>query len=313
MNETRSLRVAFLGNDRWSVPALDALARSRHPVVGVVTAEPKPAGRGNRLTRTPVAEESERLGLPLIETRTVKTGEGFERLAATHPDVVAVVAYGEILPISVLRLPAVAPVNLHFSLLPELRGAAPVQAALMAGYTRTGVTTILMDAGLDTGPIILQRSATIEPDEDAGSLGDRLARLGAELLVETLDLLAEGPIAPIQQDDRLATLAPKPGPEDRTLDWSKPARVLVNVARALSPDPAATTSFRGQGLKVLRGEAVEGVGQPGTIIEVSKRGIVVATADGGFRPIRVAPAGRRVMRIEDFVNGFRPRVGERLG
>jgi methionyl-tRNA formyltransferase len=269
--------------------------------------------RARSLTRTPVAEESDRLGLPLIETRTVKAGEGFERLVATAPDVLAVVAYGEILPASVLNLPAVAPVNLHFSLLPELRGAAPVQAALLAGLTRTGVTTILMDAGLDTGPVILQREARIEPDDDAGSLGDRLARLGAEVLVETLDLLAAGPISPLPQDERLATLAPKLGPEDRILDWTNPADALVARVRALSPDPAATTSFRGQGLKVLRAEVVEGAGHPGTIVEASKRGIVVATAEGGFRPIRLAPAGRRVMRVEDFVNGFRPLVGERLG
>jgi len=309
----RSLRIAFLGNDVWSTPSLGALARSHHHVAAVATAAPKPAGRGNLLTRTPVAVAAERLGLSLIETDTVKTGSGFDRLADCAPDVLTVVAYGEILPPTVLHMPTVAPVNLHFSLLPELRGAAPVQAALLTGLRRTGVTTILMEPGLDTGPIIMQRAAPIEPDDDAGSLGGRLADLGAELLVETVDLLARGPVAPIRQDEALATVAPKLRPEDRVLDWSNPAGLLVNLVRALSPEPAATTRFRGQGLKLFRAEVVDGSGQPGTIVEVSKRGFVVAAADGGVRPVRLAPAGRRVMGGEDFVNGFHPRVGERLG
>jgi len=313
MSETRSLRVAFLGNDAWSVPSLGALARSAHLVVAVVTAEPKPAGRGNRLRATPVALEAARLGLPLIETGTVKTGEGFKRLSMSAPDVLAVVAYGEILPPVVLNVPAVAPVNLHFSLLPKLRGAAPVQTALLAGMTRTGVTTILMDAGLDTGPVILQRAVEIEPEDDAGSLGARLADVGAELLVGTVDMLASAPVAPIKQDEELATLAPKFQAADRVLDWANPATVLVNLVRALSPDPAAATVFRDEVLKILKAEAVEASGEPGVIVEVSKGGFVVATATGGFSPVTLAPAGRRAMSAQDFVNGHRPRVGERLG
>jgi methionyl-tRNA formyltransferase len=313
VSQVRSLRVAFLGNDAWSVPPLEALARSHHQVVAVVTAEPKPAGRGNELRPTPVAEAARRLGLPLSEVDTVKTGPGFKALAVTTPDVVAVVAYGELLPPNVLHLPTIAPVNLHFSLLPELRGAAPVQTALLAGLERTGVTTIHMDTGLDTGPMILLREEPIRPEDDAGSLGSRLAELGGEVLVRTIDMLAAGPLAPIQQDPRLATFAPKFAPEDRVLDWSNPARVLVNLVRALAPEPAATTVFRGEGLKVLRAEVADGVGDPGTVIEVSKHGFVVASADGGFRPLILAPAGRNVMAAADFVNGHRPQVGERLG
>lgn len=305
--------MAFLGNDEWSVPSLRALASSRHAVVAVVTAPPKPAGRGSELRPTPVSEEARRLGLPLIETETVKAGPGFKQLAASVPDVLAVVAYGEILPPNVLHLPRVAPVNLHFSLLPELRGAAPVQTALLAGMERTGVTTILMDKGLDTGPIILQREVPILPEDDSGSLGARLAEIGAELLLETVELLAAGPIAPRPQDPSLATYAPRFGPRDRVLDWSNPARLLVNLVRALSPEPGATTTFRGARLKILRAEVVAGEGEPGTVVEVDKRGFVVATAEGGFAPRLLVPAGHRVMPVEDFVNGFRPEVGERLG
>jgi methionyl-tRNA formyltransferase len=309
----RALRVAFLGNDAWSVPSLRALAASRHPVVAVVTAVPKPAGRGNQPRPTPVAEEARRLGLPLLETETVKTGSGFTWLAASVPDVLVVVAYGEILPPNVLHLPRVAPVNLHFSLLPELRGASPVQTALLAGLARTGVTTILMDKGLDTGPIILQREVPILPEDDAGSLGARLAEVGAEVLVETVDLLAAGPVAPRPQDPSLATYAPKFGPEDRVLDFSHPAHLLVNLVRALSPEPGATTTFRGQPLKVLRAEVVPAEGEPGVIVRVDKDGFVVATAEGGFAPLVLAPSGRRVMGVADFVHGYRPAVGERLG
>jgi methionyl-tRNA formyltransferase len=313
MSQDRSLRVAFLGNDEWSVPSLQAVGRSRHLVVGVGTAVPKPAGRGNELTPTPVAQAARGMELPLLEVDTVKTGPGFKALAATSPDVLAVVAYGELLPPNVLHLPRVAPVNLHFSLLPELRGAAPVQTALLIGLEQTGVTTILMDQGLDTGPVILQRKEPIEAEDDAGSLGARLADVGGELLVETLDLLAAGPVAPVQQDPRLATYAPRFLPEDRVLDWSNPARVLVNLVRAMSPQPGTTSTFRGEGLKVLKAEAVDLTGEQGAVLEVSKRGFVVGTAEGGLRPLVLAPAGRKVMAVQDFVNGFGPQPGERLG
>jgi methionyl-tRNA formyltransferase len=308
----RSLRVGFLGNDAWSVPSLQALASSDHEVAMVVTALPKPAGRGNELTPTPVAEVARALGLPLAEVETVKTGPGFKELAAAMPDVLVVVAYGEILPPNVLHLPSIAPVNLHFSLLPALRGASPVQTALLLGLEKTGVTTILMDRGLDTGPVILQREEPIGPADDAGTLGARLASLGADILVETVELLAAGPVAPRPQDHSLATYAPKFGPEDRILDWSNPARVLVNLCRALSPEPAATTTFRGQPMSIFRAEAVEAAGEPGRIVAVSAEGVVVATADDGFRPLDVAPAGRKRMSGSDLVNGLRPEVGERL-
>lgn len=307
------MRVAFLGNDRWSVAALEALAASTHEVVGVVTAGPKPAGRGNELTPTPVADAARALGLPLAEVDTVKTGPGFKALATTAPEVLAVVAYGELLPPNVLHVPSTAPVNLHFSLLPELRGASPVQTALLLGLERTGVTTIVMDRGLDTGPVILQRPEPIGPADDAGSLGARLAVLGAQTLVESIDMLGAGPVAPRPQDHSLATFATRFTPEDRVLSWSNPARVLVNLCRALSPYPAATTTFRDQGLKVFRAEATFAAGEPGTIVRVDDVGFVVATADGGFRPLEVAPAGRKRMSGADLVHGFRPEVGERLG
>jgi methionyl-tRNA formyltransferase len=309
---TGPLRIAFLGNDRWSVPSLRAVAGSNHEVVAVITAAPKPAGRGNELRSTPVADAARESGLPLHEVETVKAGPGADVLGSSAPDLLVVVAYGEILPQAVLDLPAIAPVNLHFSLLPELRGASPVQTALLEGRDATGVTTIVMDAGMDTGPVILQRVQAIESEDDAGSLGDRLASIGAELLVESVDLFVSGAVEPRPQDEAAATFTKLLGSDDRVLRWSEPARDLVNRTRAMAPEPGASARFRGEDLKILRAEAVPAVGEPGTIVDASKRGFVVATGEDGFRAIELAPAGRRRMRASDFVNGYRPAVGERL-
>ena len=213
----RSLRIAFLGNDRWSVPSLRAIADSAHEVVAVMTAARRPAGRGNELRATPVADAAAEAGLSLHEVETVTSGPGADALAASAPDLLIVVAYGEILPQVVLDLPALAPVNLHFSLLPELRGASPVQTALLEGRDETGVTTIVMDAGIDTGPVILRRAEAIERRDDAGSLGDRLAAIGAEVLVETADLFAEGAAEPRPQDEAAATFTRRLGADDRVL------------------------------------------------------------------------------------------------
>lgn len=310
---TRRLRVAFLGNDRWSVASLEALAGSDHPVVAVITSIPKAAGRGNRLTATPVAEAARSAGLAVHEVETVRSGPGFEALAASAPEILAVVAYGEILPPEVLGLPAVAPVNLHFSLLPRLRGASPVQTALRQGLGRTGVTTIVMDRGLDTGPVILQREVPIDPADDAASLGGRLAVVGASVLVETIELLATGIATPHPQDEAFATFTTRLGPDDGVLDWTEPATDLVNLCRAMSPDPGATTTFRGEVLKVFRSEVVPAAGEAGTVVETSKGAFVVATGRDGVRPLELAPAGRRHMPVADFVNGYRPVLGERLG
>jgi methionyl-tRNA formyltransferase len=310
---SRSLRIAFLGNGRWSVPSLRAIADSGHEVVAVITAERRPAGRGNELRATPVALAAAAAGLSLHEVQTVRSGPGADSLEASAPDLLIVVAYGEILPQAVLDIPAIAPVNLHFSLLPELRGPSPVQTALLEGRGETGVTTIVMDTGIDTGPVILRRPEAIGSGDDTGSLGDRLASIGAEILVETADLFAEGAANPLPQDESAATFTRRLGADDRVLRWTEPARELVNRTRAMSPEPGATTSFRGEDLKIFRADAVPARGAPGSIIEASKEGFVVATGEDGFRAIELAPAGRRHMSSSDFVNGYRPVVGESLG
>ena len=303
----------FLGNDRWSVPSLRAIAASGHRVIRVVTRVPKPAGRGNALTPTPVATAAREADLPLLEVETVKEGPGLDALRADAPDVLVVVAYGEILPPRVLSLSSVAPVNLHFSLLPRFRGASPVQTALLEGVRETGVTTIVMDEGTDSGAVLLQRPEPVRPDDDAGSLGDRLAEAGAGLLVESLERLAAGDVEPTPQDESRATFTTPIRAADRILRWDAPARALVNRVRAMAPEPGASTAFRGEPLKVLRAETTDAGGEPGTIAAVDADGFVVATADGGLRPLELAPAGRKRMRGADFVNGYRPAAGERLG
>lgn len=310
---TERARVVFLGNDSWSVPALEALSASPHDVVLVVTRDPRPARRGGGLVPTPVAGAAGDLSLPLLETGTAASGEGFDRVAASEGDILAVVAYGEILPQGVLDLPETGTVNLHFSLLPKLRGAAPVQRALLEGLGTTGTTTILMDRGMDTGPILLQREEAVLPDDDAGSLGSRLAEAGAAMLVETIGLLMAGELRPRPQDHEAATLAPKLEREDRWLDWSEDAPALSRRVRALAPDPAASTRLRGAVLKVFRAEAAPGRGSPGEVLSVGGDGFVVAAGRGGLRPLEVAPAGRRRMAAGDFVRGARLRPGERLG
>lgn len=308
------MRIAFLGNDPWSVPSLESLARARGIEVAMVaTRVPRPAGRGSKLTPTKVAKSARTLGLRLLEAETVRNGEGFEALRGLKPDALVVVAYGEILTRDILRL--ATPVNLHFSVLPRWRGAAPVQHAVLAGDPSTGVTVMLMDEGLDTGPILAQRAESILPEDDAGTLGARLAATGAELLVETLPRLGE--IEPTPQADEEATFAPKLSRADRSIDWSEPAEAIVRRVRAFAPSPGATTRLRAGAVKVLRVEvaahAPDGEGAPGTVASVDALGFTVATGHGFVRALEVGPAGRTHMTAADFVRGARLQPGERLG
>ena len=311
-----TVRIAFLGNDPWSVPALEAIAgKPDLDVMLVVTNRPKAAGRGDTVTPTAVADAARRLGLRLVETDGVRAGEGFAVLAAEPPDAIVVVAYGELLTPDILSLTPHGAVNLHFSLLPRWRGASPVQRAIAAGDAITGVTVMQMDEGLDTGPILNQLEEPIRPEDDAGSLGTRLAHNGALLLVGVLRMLPAAGVPPRRQDDRAATLAPRIGPQERAIDWTQAPEVIARWVRALSPRPGATTLFRGQPLKVLAA-AVDhqgSAGSPGTIVAADDRGVLVRATGGGVRLIEVAPAGRRRMDAAAWARGARFAEGERFG
>jgi methionyl-tRNA formyltransferase len=306
------VRAVFLGNDAWSVPSLEKLADSPHEVVLVATRVPRPAGRGGKLRSTPVADAARMLRLTLAEVETVKRGSGLEQIRGAAPDVLVVVAYGEILPKEVLESPRMAPVNVHFSLLPALRGADPVRRAILNGVDVSGVTTIRMDEGMDTGPILLQKEEPILMSDDAGTLGARLAQMGGDVLVRTLDRLEAGDLEERPQDDAAATLAPKLRPEEEWVDWSEDgARVGLRV-RALAPDPGARTRFRGRVLKVLRARVGDGDGEPGSVATVSKDSVAVAVSGGVVFLDVVLPEGRKSMSGAEFVRGYRPEVGERL-
>jgi methionyl-tRNA formyltransferase len=313
-----SVRVVFLGNDRWSVPSLEAMAGEPEiDVALVVTNAPKPAGRGSVPTPTPVAEAARRMDVAVLETDGVGGGPGFEALRHQHPDAIAVVAYGEILSREVLEVPRLGCVNVHFSLLPRWRGAAPVQRALLAGDRVTGVTVMRMDAGLDTGPILNQLEDAIRPEDDAGSLGDRLARLGGMLLVGVLRAMADGGLPERRQDDRKATRAARFASEERRIDWREPAEGIVRLVRALSPDPGATTLFRGDPLKVLAAgvahDLVENDPDPGTVLASDDRGVLVAAGLGAVWLRDVVASGRTRMPAADWGRGARFSPDERLG
>jgi len=239
-------------------------------------------------------------------------GEGLARLRSASPDVLAVVAYGELLTAEVLGTARLGAVNLHFSLLPRWRGASPVQHAILAGDERTGATTMLIDEGLDTGPLLDAVEEPILAGDDAGSLGERLASIGANLLVSSIGGLADGRIQPRPQRGR-ATLARKLGAEDRRLVWSETAAVLVRRVRAFAPTPGASTSFRGDALKILRAREVATGGEPGSIVTADDEGFEIAAGEGGVRPLLLVPAGRSPMSAADFARGAKPRIGERLG
>lgn len=305
------MRVVFLGNDQWSVPSLEALVEARDLEIALVVTNPaRPAGRGSALTPTKVAEAARSRSLALTETKSVREADGLEALRVARPDVIVVVAYGELLTPAVLAIAPFGGINLHLSLLPRWRGAAPVQHALLAGDAESGVTTMKMDAGLDTGPLLEQRTERVLPTEDAGTLGARLALVGAELLVHTIRSLDE--LTPRPQPDTGATSAPKLQPADRALDWSEGAVAIVRRVRAFAPDPGARTTFRESMLNVLAAEPVAGSGPPGEILSVDDLGVVVAAGRGGVRLLVVAPAGRRHMAARDWANGARFVPGERL-
>lgn len=313
-----AIRVAFLGNDRWSVPALDALAGAPDVDVAlVITNPPRPAGRRSRPRSTAVADRARTLGLPLSEVDGVR-GEGQAAIEAARPDAIVVVAYGEILPAESLDLPPLGAVNVHFSLLPRWRGAAPVQRAILEGDEVTGVTIILMDEKLDTGPMLARSEMPVAPDEHAGSLGARLARLGASMLVDALRALAAGTAKPQPQDSSNAVYASKLLPAERELDWSAPVEAVGRRVRAFAPAPGAFTTFRGKPLRVLRAlpetvGGLEGPPRPGRIGVRSDGVPVVEAREGVVLLLEVAPAGRKPMTGAEWARGARLTAGDQLG
>jgi len=306
------MRVAFFGTPVPAVPALRALlGDSRTEVPVVVTNPDRPRGRGHELAPPAVKVAARDAGIEVLQP--ARAADVTTRLTALQLDACAVVAYGQILPPGLLDVPAHGFVNLHFSVLPAWRGAAPVPASILHGDRESGVTCFVLDAGMDTGPVLAVRTTSIGPTETAGELTGRLAELGAPLLVDAVAGLVDGTLQPRPQDHTRATYARKITPADARIDWTLPAEHLQRVVRAYNPVPGAHTTFRDARVKVHRAQIVPGHGAPGTVVAVDDRtgAPVVACGSEGLRLDAVQPAGRRAMSGTAFVNGYQP-LGDRF-
>jgi len=305
---TNRPRIAFAGTPEFSVAALDALHAAGHRIVAVYTQPDRPAGRGRTLSAGPVKRRALELGLHVEQPATLKSQEAVAGLRSHDPDLLVVVAYGLILPQSILDVPRLGCLNIHASLLPRWRGAAPIQRAILAGDTRTGVTIMKMDAGLDTGPMLLVRSLEIGASESAGSLHDRLAVLGAEAIVTAIDSWAAGSVVPVVQPPDGATYAAKIRKEEAVIDWSRPAGEIARQVRAFNPWPVAETRWQGQQLRIWEAEpwsggpsAVSGA-VPGTVVEAAGGRLAVAAGSGSLEVHRLQLAGRNATSAAEFLN-----------
>lgn len=313
------MRVVFLGTGAIGVPSLRALAASALcQVEAVVTQPDRPAGRDLKLRPSPVKVAAQELGLPILQPAKIRAPEALAQLVPFRPDVIVVAAYGQILPKAVLSLPPLGCVNIHASLLPRHRGAAPVQAAILAGDSETGITIMQMDEGLDTGDMLLKVTTPIAPDETAGSLHDRLALLAPASLLDCLERLTRGTATPERQDAAPATYAPKLDRSDGEIDWNRSALEIERRIRAMTPWPGAFTviPLRNAGvmLKIHRAEVFEGaVGEAGTILAADDEGIIVAAGQDGMLLQEVQIAGGKRLSTADFLHGHPITPGTRLG
>ena len=305
-------RILFMGTPEFAVPSLTGLLDAGYPIVGVVTGPDKPRGRGQKLSPTPVKEVALRHHLPLLQPESVKDPSFVEDLRAFEPDIAVVVGF-RILPRAVFALPRLGSFNLHASLLPRYRGAAPIQWAIINGETETGVTTFLLEDRVDTGGILLQERIRIHPDEDAGAVHDRLAVLGAQLVTRTVGLIERGSIQPAPQDATLATPAPKIFKEHCHIRWDLPSMHVHNFVRGLSPAPGAWCVHNGRVLKIYRTSAMpaRGKGKPGTVT-VDADGVSVMTADQPLFLLELQQEGRRRMTVDEFLRGYGLRDGDVL-
>ena len=306
-------RIVYAGTPEFAVPALQALIDSPHRVVAVYTQPDRPAGRGRKLRPSPVKQLAEAHGLPVEQPASLRDTDARQRLADYRPDLMVVAAYGLILPREVLEIPPLGCVNLHASLLPRWRGAAPIQRAILAGDTETGITLMRMDEGMDTGDMLLRRAIPIGPQESAAELHDRLAALGAEVLSEALPDLLDGRLQGTPQDAAQATYAAKLDKAEARIDWQRPAAEIARQVRAFNPWPVAQADLDGQPLRIWNAEAVPcpGPGAPGEVLAESATGIDVATGKDCLRITRLQLPGGRPLDAASFLNG-RSLAGKQL-
>ena len=300
------MRIVFIGTGEIGVPTLEALLKSEYDVIGVVTQPDKPAGREQRIEPPPIKSaltgRARPPGAPIFQPAKIKDPQAIDDIRGLKPDVIVVMAYGQILPRGVLEIPKIACLNLHASLLPRWRGAAPIQAAIVTGDPETGITVMYMNEGLDTGDIMLQHKTNILPTETGESLHDRLANIAPETLLAALRLLAEGNAPRIPQDNTLATYAPKLKREDGRIDWSESANVIERKIRAFNPWPGAFMTFDGRNLKIFSGSVADLSGEPGKILRSDKE-LVVAAGTNAVSLGEVQLEGKRRMSVAEFLRG----------
>jgi methionyl-tRNA formyltransferase len=307
------MRVIFMGTPEFALPSLEALRARGEQLVAVVTQPDRPHGRGQRVSPPPVKVAALAAGIPVQQPAKVRQPEFLEWCRSTEPDLIVVVAFGQILPKTLLDIPRLGCLNVHASLLPKYRGAAPIAWAIIRGETETGITTMQMDPGMDTGPMLLQRAMAILPEDTTATLGARLAELGARTLDETLELLAAGRLSPTVQDSSQATLAPMLKKDDGRIDWQQPAAAIQALVRGLDPWPGAWTTHAGEPWRIWRAAVEPGSGESGVVLRADAAGIAVGTADGHLVITELQSPGKRRLKVRDYLAGHAMKTGARLG
>ena len=308
-----TIRTVFMGTPEFALSTLKGLIAAGVNMVGVYTQPDRPKGRGKKLAASPVKQLALEHEIPVYQPVKLRDPQAVEELRALKPDLIVVVAFGQILPKAVLEIPTYHCINVHASLLPKYRGAAPINKAILDGETETGVTTMLMDVGLDTGDMLVKLSLPIGPDETAGQLHDRLALLGCKAMEETLAQLCAGTLTAEKQDDELSTYAPMMKKEDGLIDWTCSAQEIHNQVRGLDPWPGAYTMLDGEVLKIAATAVEEGAGEPGTILSADKSGVRIACGQGVLVIDELQLPGKKRLKVINFLSGRPLFVGTRLG
>lgn len=307
------MKIIFMGTPDFAAASLEALIDSRHEIQAVVTQPDKPKGRKGELTPSPVKVIAKREGIKVYQPLKVRDEEFVKTLRAYNPDVMVVVAFGQIIPLSILKMPKYGCVNIHGSLLPKYRGAAPIQWAVLDGEKETGITTILMDEGIDTGDILLKKTIKIDTDETSGSLFDKLMALGAETILETLDELEKGSLTPTKQGESPTAYAKMLTKAMGLIDFTKSAKELDCFVRGMNPWPSAYTLLSGKTLKLWKVRAVDGSGKAGSVIDIDKESFTIACGEGAIEVLEVQLEGKKRMSAGDFLKGSTLNIGQELG